>query len=109
MSMAFDNQAKDPRPRTVRDEALSAKDLLEQAQALAAEVEELLTKVGKVADTDAFRVRLARAHTLSLLDQLSELLGDRPSGNGPAVRSCAAPMSDDEDAASGVRRAPSWR
>ena len=111
MHVSFDDQAKNPRARTVRDDAPSAKELLEQAHALASEIEGLLTGLSRgVADADTFRVRLARAHTLSLLDQLAELIGTRPSGHGPAVRSCGSiDLDDDENAASGVRRSPAWR
>jgi hypothetical protein len=57
-------------------------DLLEQARALAAQVDRLLVNAGeKVLPADAFRVRLARAHALSLLDQLSELV-DETSKSG---------------------------
>ena len=101
MAMALDNQAKENRSRSVRADLRSAKDLLEQAQALAAQIEELLTQLGReVPESDTYRVRLARAHTLSLLDQLSDLIAPRPSR--PPMRSCAAP--GEEDAASGVRR-----
>jgi hypothetical protein len=111
MSMAFDKQPKDSRARTTRDDATSAKELLEQAQALAMQIESLLMRFGQEGQCDAFRVRLARAHTLSLLDQLTDLMGDRPSiMPGPAVRSCAAAdTSDEENAASGVRRTALWR
>ncbi len=113
MSMAFDKRPKDSRARSTRDDdATSAKELLEQAQALAMQIEGLLMRFGQEdGHCDAFRVRLARAHTLSLLDQLTDLMGDRPSMMpGPAVRSCAAAdTSDEENAASGVRRTSPWR
>jgi hypothetical protein len=108
MAMAFDSKAKDDRSR-VRNEWASASDLLEKAHVLAGEIEELLTQVSQEASkSDAFRVRLARAHTLSLLDQLAELLGTRDSGYGPGVRACS-PRDDDGEATSGIRRAPVWR
>ena len=122
MSIAFNEQAKTPRVRSSRDEATSAKDVLEQAHALATEIEGLLTSLShEVADTDTFRVRLARAHTLSLLDQLCELIGTRPSDSmlpaapsvgpsGPAVHGCGAPQYDvEENATSGVRLKHLWR
>jgi hypothetical protein len=106
MAMALDDQAKGNRSRSARDDSMSAKDLLEQARALAAQIEELLTHLGReVSESDKYRVRLARAHTLSLLDQLSDMIAPRPSH--PPMRSCAAP--DEEDAASGVRRNRLWR
>jgi hypothetical protein len=105
------SRAKDDRLRGPREEVPSARDLLEQAHALAAQVEGLLTEVShEVSDSDTFRVRLARAHTLSLLDQLAELLGARSSGRGPSVRGThASHVDDDENAGSGVRQAPAWR
>jgi hypothetical protein len=111
MTISFEEQTKNPRGRITREDVPSAKELLEQAHALASEVEGLLTKLSRgVADADTFRVRLARAHTLSLLDQLAELIGTRPSGHGPAVRNCGTlDRGDDENAASGVRRANAWR
>jgi len=106
MAMALDDQAKQNRSRSVRGDSMSAKDLLEQARALAAQIEELLTDLGReVPESDTFRVRLARAHTLGLLDQLSDMIAPRPSY--PPMRSCAAP--NEEDAASGVRSKPIWR
>jgi hypothetical protein len=105
MAMALDNQAEENRSRSVRGDLMSAKDLLEQAMGLAAQIEGLLTHLGReVPESDTFRVRLARAHTLSLLDQLSELLGPRPSH--PPIRACAVPEEEDENAASGVRWNP---
>jgi hypothetical protein len=111
MHVSFDDQAKNPRARAMRDDAPSAKELLEQAHALASEIEGLLTGLSRgVADADTFRVRLARAHTLSLLDQLAELIGTRPSGHGPAIHSCGTlDRDDDEGATSGVRQARAWR
>lgn len=114
MGMALENKAKDDPgrsgdSRSTRDDVASARELLEQAQELAAQIEGLLTKLGQSgSDADTFRVRLARAHTLSLLDQLSELIGPRPSGYGPAVAD-RGPREDDENATSGVRQAPAWR
>jgi hypothetical protein len=110
MNISFEEQAKN-RGRAIRDEVPTPKELLEQAHALASEIEGLLMTLSRgVADADTFRVRLARAHTLSLLDQLAELIGTRPSGHGPAVRACGTlDRDEDENATSGVRRAPVWR
>jgi hypothetical protein len=108
MAMAFDSKPKDDRSRV--NEWASASDLLEKAHALAGEIEQLLTEVGHEAgESNAFRVRLARAHTLSLLDQLAELLGTRSSGYGPGVHGCPPARDEDGEATSGVRRAPIWR
>ena len=111
MNISSEDQAKHPRGRSTRDEVPSPKELLEEAHALASEIEGLLMTLSRgIADVDTFRVRLARAHTLSLLDQLAELIGTRPSGHGPAVRNCGTlDRDEDENAASGVRRAPAWR
>jgi hypothetical protein len=103
MAMAFDNEA-----RHRLDDASDVRGALEEAQALATQAEQLLAKLSQErADSNSFRIRLARAHALSLLDQLSELLEVRSSGYGPAVRDCPAP-ADDDDAVSGVRQGP-WR
>jgi hypothetical protein len=111
MNISFEDQPKNLRGRAIREEVPSAKEILEQAHALASEVEGLLTTLSRgVADADTFRVRLARAHTLSLLDQLAELIGTRASGHGPAVRNCSTLDRDEDDnAASGVRQANAWR
>jgi hypothetical protein len=110
MNTSFEDQTKNPRGR-VRDEVPSPKELLEQAHELASEIEGLLTSLSRgIADADTFRVRLARAHTLSLLDQLAELIGSRQSAHGPAARSRGTlDRDEDENASSGVRRAPLWR
>jgi len=106
MAMALDDQTKGNRARSARGDSMSAKDLLEQARALAAQIEELLTDLGReVPESDTYRVRLARAHTLSLLDQLSDMIAPRPSR--PPMRSCPAP--DEEDAASAVHQNRIWR
>src|SRR5262249_11231183 len=85
MNTSFEDQAKNTRGRAARNEVPSSKEILEQAHALASEIEELLMTLSRgIADADTFRVRLARAHTLSLLDQLAELIGSSPSGHGPA-------------------------
>jgi hypothetical protein len=111
MSMSFEKSVEDHAARNVRDDAASPQDRLERAHVLASEIDGLLNAVShELADTDNFRVRLARAHTLSLLDQLAELIGTRGSADGPTVRSCATrDRTDDENATSGVRRARAWR
>ena len=110
MSISFDDQMKKPFYGR-GDDVVGPSEMLEQAHALASEIEGLLTSVSQeVANSDSFRVRLARAHTLSLLDQLSELIGQRPSSPGPSVRSAAPRDRDNDDqATSGVRRASAWR
>jgi hypothetical protein len=106
MAMAFDNEAKHDPLRALRDETTNVREVLEEAQALATQAEQLLANLSQDrGDANTFRIRLARAHALSLLDQLSELLEARPSGFGPPVRDCAAPI-EDEDSISGVRQAP---
>jgi hypothetical protein len=109
MGMALERKTLDDRSRGPHDgrtgasSELDPKDLLEQAHGLAAQIEGLLTEVGhEVAESDNFRVRLARAHTLSLLDQLAELLQPRSSVPPPTVRSCGA-RDEDSTAASAVK------
>ena len=109
MGMALERKTLDDRslnPHDGRSGAsmkLDPKDLLERAHGLAAQIEGLLTRVGhEVAESDSFRVRLARAHTLSLLDQLAELVQPRTSVPPPTVRSCG-PRDEDSTAVSGVR------
>ncbi|HKQ69207.1 MAG TPA: hypothetical protein VJT73_07705 [Polyangiaceae bacterium] len=59
-----------------REPVASARAMLEDAQALTLQVERLLAHPSfQSAESDTFRVRLARAHCLSLLDQISELMG----------------------------------
>jgi hypothetical protein len=85
---------------------MTTRELLEEAQGLAVQIERLLTSPGcQTTDSDTLRIRLARAHTLSLLDQLSELLEPVSTKPGSGLR---APRDENGDAASGVRRA-SWR
>ena len=117
MGMSRDDQAKEEhsRDRDTDEDSMSTREALERAQELAEQVEDLLTHLGQeVADSDTIRVRLARAHTLSLLDQLSELLGPRSSvarfatSYGPALPTFTF-REDDEDTASGVRPLPAWR
>jgi hypothetical protein len=106
MATAFDNEAQHDALRALRAGATNVRDVLEEAQALAARAEQLLANLSQDrGEANAFRIRLARAHALSLLDQLSELLEVRPAGYGPPVRDCAAPI-EDEDSISGVRQAP---
>jgi hypothetical protein len=103
MGMPVEKKVRDNRSGGLNDGLTDAKDLLEQAHGLAEQIEGLLTELGhEVAESDNFRVRLARAHTLSLLDQLTELLQPRSSAPPRTVRSCV-PHDDDPNAASGVR------
>ena len=104
MAIAFDNQGKHDALLSIRDRASEVRAALEEAHALATEAEQLLATVSQDrTDSNTFRIRLARAHALSLLDQLSELLEARPSDHGPAVRDCPAPTGD--EAVSGLRQA----
>ena len=102
MGMAVEKKGHD-HPRVARESRASAQDMLEEARSLAAQIEGLLTDLGRdVAESDNFRVRLARAHTLSLLDQLAEMLAPRSRSSSPSVRS-VSPREDDENASTGVR------
>jgi hypothetical protein len=106
MAMAFDNEAEHDRLHARREDATHVRGVLEEARALATQAEYLLATLSRDStDSSTFRMRLARAHALSLLDQLADLLEARPSGDGPALRGCPAP-ADDEDAVSAVRQAP---
>ncbi len=98
----LNHEPKDDHARGYRDEA-SLRDVLEQAQGLAVEIERLLTSPRfDYAESDTFRIRLARAHTLSLLDQLSELLGKHA---GSATR--RATRDEEGNIVSGIH--PAWR
>ena len=84
-----------------------SRSLLEEAHLLATQIERLLNSPScELSDSETFRVRLARAHTLSLLDQLSDLLG--PTRAKPGLRSTAT-RDDDETSASPALPITSWR
>ena len=108
MGTARENEVGEDRAKVLRPGGLSTRELLEEAQALAVQIEHLLTSPGcQTTDSDTLRIRLARAHTLSLLDQLSELLEPVSAKPGSSVR---APRDEEGDAPSATRRpAPSWR
>jgi hypothetical protein len=108
MGTAREDDVKEDRARAVRGGGPTTRDLLQEAQGLAVQIEQLLTSPGcQTADSDTLRIRLARAHTLSLLDQLSELLEPISAKPGSSVR---APREEDVDTTSGIRRpATSWR
>jgi hypothetical protein len=108
MGTSREDSVKGDGPRVARGGVgMTTRQLLEQAQGLAIQIERLLTSPGcQTPDSDALRIRLARAHTLSLLDELSELLEPQRAKPGSSVR---VPR-DEEGDASGIRRpAPSWR
>ena len=108
MGKAREDDVKEDRARVVRGGGMTTRELLEEAQGLAVQIERLLTSPGcQTTDSGTLRIRLARAHTLSLLDQLSELLEPVSAKPGSSVR---APQGEDGDSASGIRRpATSWR
>jgi hypothetical protein len=102
--MAFEHDTTESYGRSRSQGAAAVRETLEEAQQLAAQIERLLTSPRcTFPETDAFRVRLARAHTLSLLDQLSELLG--PGESAPGTRRTV--RDEDAHATSGIR--PAWR
>ena len=90
-----------------------ARSALEDALALAVRIEQLLSEAApRCPENDAFRVRLARAHTLGLVDQLSELTGTRSSAAPPrpsGIWPSAAELDgdDEETVRTGARR--TWR
>jgi len=105
LDMRLDQEVEDDIHQ--RAEARSA---LEDALALAHQIDRLLNAASAASpDSDAFRVRLARAHTLSLVDQLSELVGSRTSALPPTASGVheLAPQRDDDGQANGTRR--TWR
>jgi hypothetical protein len=66
-----------------------ARALLKEAQDLAVQIESLLeTPILDADEACIFRMRLARAHTLGLLDQLEELVGPAFGRGGPGLRDC---------------------
>jgi hypothetical protein len=95
--MTFEKDSDTEHGRSRRD-AGGAREALEQALELAVQIDRLLTSPPcTLPEVDAFRIRLARAHTLSLLDQLAELIGPLESTTRLASR-------DDEDGgSSGIR------
>ncbi|SRR5258708_6376957 len=109
MGTAREDDSKEDRVRPVRGGGATTRELLEEAQCLAVQIEHLLTSPRcQTGDSDTLRIRLARAHTLSLLDQLWELLEPVSAKPGSGVR--ARRDDQDGDATSGIRRpATSWR
>ncbi len=107
MALAHSEKLNDERLRVLRETAASStREQLEKAQMLALQIERLLVNAGgDVPDSDTFRIRLARAHTLSLLDEISALL--RPE-RGPGVAACES-VDGEENTASGIRPVSSWR
>jgi hypothetical protein len=102
--MAFEPEVTERYSRNRSQSVASVRETLAEAQELAVQIERLLTSPRcDFPEADSFRVRLARAHTLSLLDQLSELLG--PEDSAPGTRRT---LRDDEThTSSGIR--PAWR
>src|SRR4051794_8418052 len=86
--MALEDEFAD-RPPHVQKKSRSPRALLEEAQDLAVRIENLLeSPVHDGDEASAFRLRLARAHTLGLLDQLEELVGPAFGRGGPGLRDC---------------------
>src|SRR3954471_16392485 len=86
--MALEDELAD-RPSHVQKKPRSTRALLEEAQELAVRIESLLgSPVHDGEEACAFRLRLARAHTLGLLDQLEELVGPAFGRGGPGLRDC---------------------
>jgi hypothetical protein len=104
MVKKFQGELEGQHGAAVAEGPVPARTVLEEAHAFAVQIERLLTGPQcDFAEADTFRVRLARAHTLSLLDQLSELIGSRDSAREPR----RSTHDGDEGTASGVRTA--WR
>lgn len=60
-------------PSAMSDTGRAPSGLIEQALALAVDLEDLLARAGQ--DGPCFRLRLARAHALGAVDSLAELIG----------------------------------
>jgi hypothetical protein len=105
--MTFKKDAQKDHGRTRPQDVGTMREALEEAVGLAVQIDRLLTSPQcTMAEVDTFRIRLARAHTLSLLDQLSELIGPLES----TMRLASRDDDDDDDegkGASGIRSA--WR
>jgi hypothetical protein len=87
MGVADGHRADVSRVRT--DGGAGATTPLEEAQSLAVRIDALLENaLGQAPEASAFRMRLARAHALGLLDQLGELLSPVSGGVTPGLRSC---------------------
>ena len=86
---------------------MTMSEVLQKAHAMAMQIEKLLMNPAcSIPSADTFRVRLARAHALSLLDQLSELVSRRQPEDGPRLAR-ARVAEDEETSLSGVH--PSLR
>jgi hypothetical protein len=83
--MALDEDLVE-RPSHAERKLRSTRALLKQAQDLAVQIERLLeTPIREEDEACTFRMRLARAHTLGLLDQLEELVGPAFGRLGPGL------------------------
>jgi hypothetical protein len=112
MTIAHDTELDRDRVPTATV-AMTTSEVLEKAHAMAKQIERLLMSPScHMPSSDTFRIRLARAHALSLLDQLSELVSrrpsDRPSDDGARMARCR-PGEDADTTVSGVHPASSLR
>ena len=62
-----------------RSRSSPSRDMAERAESLVVQLVGLLTTLGdEVSPSDSFRIRMAKAHALSTLDELSEVLRHLP-------------------------------
>jgi hypothetical protein len=101
----FDSSATER--RSASRENLSFRELIQETQVLAARIRRLLEDpICEKCTSELIRVRMARAHTLSLLDELAELAD--PREHGP-VKAVARNDDKTDGAASEVRSTTSSR
>jgi hypothetical protein len=108
--MALEREENLPDRPSHESTARSTRALLKEAQTLAIQIETLLERQVHAADEACvFRLRLARAHALGLLDQLEELVGPAYGRTGPGVQDCrpSKPPESGERSRSGVVTRPS--
>ena len=93
--------------RLVSRDNLSFRELIHETQVLAARIERLLDDpICEECTSELIRIRMARAHTLSLLHELAELVD--PRDRGP-VKAVARQDDKTDGAASEVRSSTSSR
>jgi len=82
MAIALDRYTANEASLGTRPKTIS-RDVAERAEVLVVQLVALLTTLGdEVSASDSFRVRLAKAHALSTLDELSEVLRHLPDPPG---------------------------
>jgi hypothetical protein len=78
------------------EEPRSSTDILKRAIAMALEVEQILRRYHGLEEREGFRLRLARAHSLSVVDALTEVVCRKPAlVPVPALQSGIYSVRDD--------------